>query len=318
MTTDKLFTMDDEGAHIASDEVTAKLKKKNLSPSLVTGLEGCAARWVVETFARDQLPQDQDSPATRGSLFHKVMEEVFAEKPLDRTHDLVKAKVKEVLEDKEFEHFKTNREAIAWLRDAINSYYKMGGNPQTVTVARVPTKKGTQPGLEIFVRGKIGETKRDVLGFVDRVIEHPKKPGEMVVEDWKTGKKAKQWNGDIESEEGMAEQRQQVIYSMLLEERGVVVSTARLIYPVAETVVKVDPKNQDLRDKVTRDLEEADKKLQHYEETNTFEYKPSFLCSWCPLVKACPKANVKMVGKLKTAYESQPDLDVLDEFIEFQ
>lgn len=312
-----LLTMDEEGAHIASDEIFKKFKGKKISASLISGLEGCHAKWVADTFVVDEVvKRPLDNPMTRGSLFHKVMEEVFIEEPANRTTELVKAKVIEVLSHPDYDHFKTNKDAVEWLKDAVNGYYKMGGKPQNVRVATIETPKGPKTGIEIFVIGSIGEAKRKVLGFVDRIIVDPKDETKVIVEDWKSGAKAKHWKSHTKDDEGWAEQRQQTIYSMILEGDGTDVSSARLIYPVAREVVKVDPNDEAIREKVVKDVEEADEKLDHLQETNTFEYSPSFLCAFCPVVKICPAAQVKMVGKLKTAYQEQPDPEELQEGIE--
>lgn len=314
---DTLLTMDESGVHIASPEIAEKLSKKNISASLITGLEECAAKWVANTFAIDQIVETElDNPLTRGTLFHSVMEDFFAEPPEKRTKKRMKSVINETLQKPDFEHFATNRDAVMWLRDAINGYYAMGGKPEKVNVAKFDTKHGEKSGLEYFVKGEVGDSKRKVLGFVDRIIVDPRDTSKRIVEDWKSGAKAKKWNGKLNAKEGIPEQRQQMIYSMLLEDDGFEISAARLIYPVAREVVNVELQNEKLREKVIEDVERTDAQLDHLEETNTFEYTPSFLCAFCPLAKICPAAQIKMVGKLKDGYQSQPDPEELAEGIE--
>lgn len=315
MTNEAKITLDSTGAHINSQDVADALAKKNLSASLITGIEGCPARWLADTFViRDIIEQDKDNPATRGSLFHRVMEHFFAIEPELREPNLIKDLVKKTMLEDDFTHFATNKEATQWLREAINGYYNMGGDPKTVKIADIDTPKGSRPGLELFVKGKIGDTERQVLGFIDRVIVDPRDEKKIIVEDWKSGAKAKHWKGNLENgedgrvPEGIPEQRQQMIYTMLLEQQGLDVSMARLLYPVAREVVKVRTENDDLRKRVVDDVENADKALTHMTEQNTFDCKPSFLCSWCPLAKLCPVADLKRNprGKLKAAIDSQP------------
>lgn len=305
--TEAKLTLDRTGLHINSDEVAKALAKKNISPSLITGVEVCPAKWVAESFViRDLIEEDKDNPGTRGSLFHMVMELFFAHPPAERTPELVKTKVKEALAQPDFQHFATNKDAIDWLRGAINGYYNMGGDPTKVEIAKINTPKGDRSGLELFVKGKLGDTERNILGFVDRVIVDPRDSSKVIIEDWKSGAKAKKWNGKITSNEGMAEQRQQMIYTMLLEEQGYDVSLARLIYPVPREIVNVQTKNDDLRKKVVSDIENTDKSLAHMTEQNTFDCTPSFLCSFCPISQICPVADLKPYGKLKTAAAEQP------------
>lgn len=321
----KLITLDETGAHIKSREVAEKLEKKKLSASMITGLlgdTGCAARWLADSFViRDLIEEEPDNPARRGSLFHKVMEDLFALEPEERTKTKVKELAVQTLKSDEFKDLSTNRDVFEWLKDAINGYYNMGGNPEKVQVAEIimDESKGPQKGLEIFVKGRIGNTKREILGFVDRlVLNTVKKDGSLIIEDWKTGAKAKKWKSHTKSDEGLAEQRQQLIYKMLLENQGFEVSGARLIYPVAGEMVKVDIKDEELAQRVIEDVEETDKKLDVMIENNTFEYKPSFLCSWCSLSKICPQADIKPYKKMQDAFQSQPDPSILLKAIELK
>jgi len=322
--TEKLVIMDEAGLHIKSREVSEKLEKKKLSASMVTGLIGkdsCAARWLADTFVlREIVEQEPDNAARRGSLFHKVMEDLFALEPEQRTKAAVTKIAKQTLHSEEFADLSENEDVIIWLRDAVKGYYEMGADPQKVTVAEITMdeEKGPQKGLEIFVRGQIGNAKRETLGFIDRLSISAKDGTSLIVEDYKSGAKIKQWKSHTKSEEGWAEQRQQLIYKILLEQKGFNVSGARLIYPVAKGVVKVNVNDQELLDKVVRDVEEADKALDTMIENNTFEYTPSFLCSWCPLAAICVKADLKPFPKARDAFLSQPPSEVLLKAIELR
>lgn len=320
-TPEPLMAVSNGGLSIISPEVAAKLAKKNISPSLITGLKGCAAKWVADTFViRDLIQQDPDNAATRGSLFHKVMEEAFVDPAEMRTRERINEHRDAVLETEEFSFFKEIPEALEWLDNAIDGYYAMGGRPKKVKVASL-TKEGEEPklGLEIFVKGRLADASRDTLGFIDRLTVDQKHEAEegIIIEDWKSGAKAKRWNPKTKSDDGRAEARQQVIYSMLLEQRGVNVTGARLIFPVAKEVVDVDLKDEAFKEQVLKDIKETDEALDHYIETNLFEYTPSFLCSWCPLVKICPKAQVEKFAKARAAYSSQPAIEELAKGFEF-
>lgn len=324
---EKLISIDSQSVHVLAESVADKLAKKNISPSMVTGLEGCAGRWLSDSFVmRDLIEQEPDNAARRGSLFHKVMEDLFSLPPEERTHDAVKRFVKQNLEEGEFADLGNNKEAIMWLRTAINGYYKMGGDPTKVKVAqldRTHTKKdGTsyqksEPGLEIFVRGQIGEAKRPTLGYIDQVIEDPTRDdSSIIIQDWKSGAKAKKWNPKTKGDEGLAEQRQQIIYSILLRQEGFNVSGARLVFPVAQEIVDVDLGDEKLYADVIKAVEDTDKKLDVMIESNDFELKPSFLCAWCPLAKICPQAMIKPYDKMMAAYSQQPEPEVLLQAIE--
>lgn len=623
MESQPLISLDNEGAHILSREVSEALEKKNLSPSLVTAMEGCGARWLGEQFAvKELIREDPDNAGRRGSLFHSVMEDFFTLPAEERTTAEMKNSVRRTLNKEEYADLKASKEAIAWLRSAINGYYNMGGKPQEVEIATLNKNGKECSGIEYFVKGNLGESTRPILGFVDQIIVDPTRDdGSVIVQDWKglalntliptpfgwntmenvsvgdaiygsggdivkvtkksqihyrpcfqldfssgesvvadnvhmwqveyrignnivgdvvntidllalynsgvtlkikcpkpvdmpprslkvsfgrmidailakdkteistelaneivgnilnqikselsheshgelleyfnskfpeldskywgipeeiifssfeqrftafnalmksgevdtsgsgkskfnayhmelakdfvslistfgvsshitqevdtqgrpvhsvvfatisdeviegknslhqyvsidkvsevpstptqcigvdaedslflfgktfiithnTGTKAKRWREKSKTNEGLAEQRQQVAYAQLLKQGGVNVSGARLIFPVAKEVVNVDLGNEKLINTVEENIKEADETLNTYIQNNTFEYRPSFLCAWCPLAKICPKAEIKPYDKMIAAYASQPEPEVLIKGIE--
>lgn len=319
---EKLVIMDKDGLHVKSEKVAAKLEKKNISASMVTGLNQCAAKWLADSFVIPELVEEEpDNAARRGSLFHKVMEDFFDLEPEARTQAQVKEIVTQTFESEEFADLAQIEDVHVWLRQAINNYYSMGANPQKVQVAEIIMKEGEDPkkGLELFVKGRIGNAKREVLGFIDRlVVDAKKNDGSVIVEDYKSGAKAHKWKSHTKSDEGLAEQRQQLIYRILLENQGVKVSGARLIYPVAKEIVNVDFNDQELFDRVVKDVEETDKALDAMIENNTFEYTPSYLCAWCKISTLCGAATIKPYAKMQEAFAQQPQPEVLLKGIELR
>lgn len=317
-----LIAVSNAGLSIVSPAIAEKLAKKSISPSLITGLQGCPAKWVASTFVmRDLVKEDPDNAATRGSLFHKVMELAFAEPPEARTKARIYEISNEVLKTDEFAFFTHIPPALEWLNKAIEGYYTMGGRPEKVKIASIQRDEDSEPkiGLEVFVKGNLAGASRDTLGFIDRLaVDQLNEEAEgVIIEDWKSGAKAKKWNPKTKSDDGKAEARQQVIYSMLLKKQGINVTGARLIFPVAQEVVNVDLEDAAFVEGVIADIKETDEALDNYIENNLFEYKPSFLCSWCPLVKICPKAQVEKFPKARAAYAQQPPIEVLAEAFEF-
>lgn len=403
-----------EGLRVIHEETSKKLARKKLSASTITGLQGCPASWLAGSFVIPEIVESEpDNAARRGSMFHQVMENFFALPREERTHEAMRREVKNVLASDEYKDLAEIRDAVLWLRAAVNGYYNMHADtdPSDVVIAEIetisPEGKGTvfgetldrlnesgdeekdavkltlqdvlssskyyrlrsneaavkwikkslksylkahgygskdpeaiaarnelifagnrsvDSGLEIFVTGRIGNASRDTLGFIDRVQEMDREEGadvssEVMVEDWKSGAKVKKYKPGTRAKnpEGLAEQRQQIIYSILLEqEKGVKVTGARLIYPVAREVVEVDLSDEKLRERVIQDVEDADAQLTDHIERNLFEYSPSILCSWCPLYKVCPSAkSFNHVEKARVAAESQPSLDVLAQGFEF-
>lgn len=312
-----MMSISNGGVSIISEDVAIKIAKKNLSPSLINSLkDGCPASWVTGAFVIPLLvPQDDDNPATRGQLFHKVMEVVFELAPEERSREKINSIILEVIETEEFSLFKDNKDALAWLDDAVDGYYRMGGKPEKVQVASYKRAGEDEDkiGLEVFVKGKLGNAKRETLGFIDRLAVDQKHEDEdgVIIEDWKTGAKAKVWNPKTKSTEGLSEARQQVIYSMLLKQSGVNVTGARLIYPVAGKVVPVEINDEEFNKKVIEDINDTDEALTTMIENNLFEYKPSILCNWCPLRSICPAAQTDHFPKAAAARKKQPSIEVL-------
>lgn len=315
---EKMISLEKDASHIVTSEVREKLAGKKISASMITGLEGCHTKWLADSFViKDIVGTPEDGANVRGTLFHRVMELFFDLPPAERTVESMKTIVDNTLHEPEYQHFLTNHDAIYWLREAVDGYYAMGGNPQKVKIATLTDDKGRErSGLEMFVTAHVGNTSRPSLGFVDQIQQDPRDSEAVIVQDWKSGK-AKHWSPKKPFEEGYPEQRQQILYSMILEKMGHKVSAAQLVYPIAGHVERVRLSNQTLRERVVHDVEWTDRTLDEFLETNEFSYKPTFLCSWCPLVKICPSAyNGERYGKVQVAYDTQPEAEVLSEGIE--
>lgn len=322
-TSDTTFmTLNSDSSSIVDAEMMEKIKKRKLSASTISGLEGCQTRWAAGSVVGKVVELPADNPASRGSMFHKVMEDFFALPADSRTMKNMKSTVDKVLASKEFAVFQGNTDAILWLRDAINGYYSMGGQPQDVRLARVKNQYGKMTnGIEVSVGGKISDTKRNITGFVDQIFYSgiEGREDQLVVQDWKTSQEPKRWAPGIKYDKGWAEQRQGIIYTMLLENMGYTVSGAGLVYPIPEDFVGIKIHNEELRERVREEVVIADKTLDTIIETNEMNYSPGPLCCWCPLVKICPAAfdvssitsNSDTVKNMKKNFEEQPDGDSL-------
>ena len=149
-------------------------------------------------------------------------------------------------------------------------------------------------GLELFVTGKIGNAKRTCLGFIDKLVE-----GDygLIVQDWKTGAKIHDYDpSKAPSDNNPFDYwRQQTFYTMLLEQAGMKVDSACLIFPCAEVpqIVNVDCHNPKVREQVIADCEKADSILEECIANDyTFPFKPGKYNSWatylCGLGRAYP------------------------------
>lgn len=297
----KPLSMSSNGISIQSEKIFEKLNRKPISASLITGLEGCHARWAFQSFLESELfPVSGDTPALKGQLFHSAMEELFKLPQSEREKERLEDIVENLLNDKDnydYHIYKEREDVLLWLKESIDNYYSMGGNPKKIRIAEIESNGQKKMGLEVAVDGKIFEEQgRRAFGFIDRLSLD--EDGEsLIVEDWKSGK-AKKWSGKV-GKEGWAEQRQQILYSMLLEGKGYRVSKARLIYPYAKHIEKVDVLKKDSREAVIDDVKTADSKLKVLSDTNTFGFDPQF-CDFCPLAKICQSPR-----KMSFAYKSE-------------
>ena len=313
-----IVMMDNVGLHIVSEKTAEQFRKKQLSASLVTELrEGCPAAWLAKTYVVPEVIETPpDNPMTRGSFFHRIMEHFFRLPAAERTRDALIRCVNITLGEPDYEVFRTNLDVRDWIEGALRGYYKLGEDPQDVQVATVNSKTG----LEVFVKGKLPGASRNLIGFIDRVSYSG--DGGVVVEDWKTGGKLKQWEGgypelvknkdgstsyNTRNASGYAEARQQMIYATLLRQNGYQVDGARLMFPVAGGVAKVPVDDTEFQQAVVADVVEVDQKMDELEKSNEFSYNPSVLCSWCPLAKFCPAARTPYKDKHEAARNEQPD-----------
>src|SRR5699024_3063270 len=315
--TKQYATLTAKGLRIDDEETLEKFRNKMLDYSIMYNMLQCPAQWAAEQILTKFTEQDLDKAMTRGSLFHRVMEMLFAQDKNNRGKARAMELAGEVLEEKEFSHFRHNEEALEWLDGAIDNYFAMGSKPENVDIANY---KG-RGGIEIRVIGNIEGCERQFHGFIDRLSYG--KNGGLIIDDWKTGATTKRYNPKDRYESGWAEARQQILYAYIInnevKDESEEVKKARLVFPVTGEVVSIDLGNETYKQRALKDVSDAEKVFNKSCEDNLFEYKKQFLCHWCPLVKACPggMSPVRRVKKAIDAYNSQPDIEELSKGLKF-
>lgn len=317
-----------DGLSLVDPELASKAAKMKLSNSAVTAMLKCPAKFAADKWIlRDIMPEDPLSANVLGSAFHKVME-LFYSRPADkRTVADMRESYKEALALDEFKAVREDKEARQWVKDRINSYWGMGlEKPEEVKIASVeregkwgPYKKN---GLELYLQGKIGDSKRDTCGFIDRLCVDD--DGEYLIDDWKTGKHADVFDPSAKYPD-FSKVRQQILYTIMLEQQGGKVKSARLIYPKT-TYVDSDGNEVEggfvddipIRNKyyvrqAIKDVETVDAAVESCVERNTWDTDPSPLCSWCPLVNICPAAMKMNKANAVASREKQPTKEFLAE-----
>lgn len=298
----KLVKVTKEGIKILDEGIMDKLKKKQLSASMVSSFDNCPADWLMDSFLLPMMDHEEQPHFMRGHIFHETMEKFFSFPKEERTPILLsqsamhvmKTGYKDQLEDKE---------TMEWVKAALKGYLSTGFNYSNVDVAELSREgKGPKPGIEIFVKGKIGKTTRNVVGFIDRVDRLPN--GSLQVVDYKTGKKIAPFNPSLPTGDGndFSYWRQQLAYTMLLEQEGNYVGGAKLEFPIAGGEVIVDVQNEHLRKQVEKDFERCDAELTKCIEENLFPFKGHFFCKWCGMLNP-ENFKASRFGKLNVSWE---------------
>ena len=281
----KLIKVTEDGIIIQDDELLEAIKNKNLSASLVSSFRQCPADWVLNSFILPKLQHIEPIYFVRGKAFHSSMEEFFQLPAEERNNKTLGALAYKVVQEQYPELLK-DRESMAWMKDALSGYLAGGFGIQNVELAQIedPETKEMKPGIELFVKGKIGNTRRNFVGFVDRLDRLPN--GSLQIVDYKTGKKISPFNPSEPIGEGNSFDywRQQLAYTMILESQGHYIGGAKLEFPVASGEVVVDARNEKLRKQVEKYFEEVDAALDKCVDERFFPFHGHFFCKWCGML----------------------------------
>lgn len=298
----KLVKVTKKGIVILDEELMNKIKKKNLSASMISSFFQCPADWLMDSFILPLLDHEEPVHFMRGHIFHETMEAFFAIPKEERCPKKLSQLAMKVIKNN-YAHALEDFDTMQWVKQALKGYLETGFAYSDVDVAKIVKKEGSEPelGVEIFVKGKLGNTQRQVVGFVDRVDRL--EDGSLEVVDYKTGKKIHPFNPNKPIGDGndFGYWRQQIAYTMLLEQAGHKVSGAKLEFPIAKGVVVVDTFSEELRKQVETDFESVDKALTKCIEENLFPFNGHFFCKWCGMLS--PDYPVSRYGKLNVSWE---------------
>lgn len=306
----KLVKVVKEGIVILDNDFKNKVIKKNLSASMVSSFADCPADWLMNSFILPMIDHEEPIYFARGNMFHKIMEDFFR-LPKEERNPKILSQLAMVVIRKDYAAYLNDLETMNWIKEALQGYLETGFTYKDVDVAQIVknAKKGPELGIEIFVRGKLGNTTRDVVGFVDRVDQMA--DGSLRVVDYKSGKKIYPFdpNKEIMQNNDFGYWRQQLAYSMLLEQDGHKVGSAVLEFPIARGQVDVDVSNEKLREQVKRDFEATDIAFNKCLEDNLFPFYGHMFCKWCGMLST--DFTPSRYGKLNISWEE------LNQYVEF-
>ena len=272
------------------------VRPRHLSPSSASTFRQCPQRWKFRYV--DKLPDPPGEAAVAGTFAHRVLEELLALDPDERTLDNAKSLAKQVWaetsSDQDFEALDLDADGVhnfkwtAWR--AIEGLWDLE-DPKTVDIVATETEVSTEIGGVPFV------------GFIDRVEAGP---DGLVVSDYKSGRAP----GRRFSE---ARLEQVLLYAAALAEiHGTPPVRARLMYlgqRIDEATVTADSIAE-----VTRRLVETWEELQERSATGDFPPQPGPLCGWCAFVRHCPEGLAE-VQRRHLAGSLKPDAPALAEAV---
>jgi putative RecB family exonuclease len=226
----------------------------------------------------DRLPEEPSPDALRGTLVHKVLEDLFDLPSGDRTPEQARALLTptwEMLlaaEPAIAEMFAEEGPDVAeWLvsaRNVLDRYFTLE-DPRRLEPAE----------RELYVETLL-ESKLLLRGFVDRLDEAP--DGALRVVDYKTGR------SPGEMFEGKALFQMKFYALVLWRTRGVVPAMLQLVYLGNGEMLRYVPDEADLR-ATERKVEAIWRAIRTAEESGDWRPQRSKLCEWCSFQAFCPE-----------------------------
>ncbi len=253
-----------------------------LSPSRAGDFMTCPLLYRFRTI--DKLPEEISPDAVRGTVVHKVLEDLFDLPAVERTSDqartMLPAAWQQVLEQEPLlsDLFAPVGEGSggvgvdfdSWLASCekvLEKYFALE-DPRCLEPAE----------RELYVEAVL-ESKLLLRGFVDRLDVAPN--GMIRVVDYKTGRSP----GEKFEAKALFQMR---FYALVIwRTRGVVPSMLQLVYLGNGEILRYVPDEADLL-ATERKVEAVWRAIRLAEETGDWQPSPSRLCSWCSHQAICP------------------------------
>lgn len=280
---------------ILDEEFKNTIKKTKLSASMIDSWLKSPGDYIFDKYIYPLITDEEPIYFTRGKWYHSIMESFYNLPQEERNKNSLKECIKNVTnKDKSYAKLAKEQENKDWLIKGINNYvlnWIENANNEKVAVLFINGKK--QKGLELFVSGKLGKANRQVVGFIDKIIEG--NTG-LIIQDWKTGSKVSDFdpNKKISESNPFDYWRQQTLYALLLEQNNANIEQTSLIFPYSEPpqIVSVNHLLEDVRKQVIKDVEVVDKELTECIDNDfIFLFKKGKWNKWASYF--CGLGNVK-------------------------
>jgi putative RecB family exonuclease len=247
-----------------------------LSPSRASDFRTCPLMYRLRTI--DHLPEEPSPDATRGTVVHKVLENLFDLPAPDRTPERAEAMVQDAWEfvldaEPEAAGLFSGDDGTAiteWLascRDRLRGYFDLE-DPRRLEPAE----------RELYVETLL-DSKLLLRGFVDRVDIAP--DGAIRVVDYKTGR------SPGVGFEGKALFQMRFYALVIWRSRGVLPALLRLVYLGDGQMVSYEPDEHDLlaTERLVVAIWQA---IEQARASREWLPSPSWACGWCSFQAHCP------------------------------
>ncbi|MGI8760267.1 MAG: RecB family exonuclease [Jatrophihabitantaceae bacterium] len=248
----------------------------SLSPSRAADFKTCPLLYRFRCI--DRLPEAPSRVATRGTVVHAVLEELFdlpaAQRTLAAARSMVPAAWQRVLAETPaaaalFDADSDGAELSEWLDSAaglLDSYFALEDPTRLEPAAREQLVEVVVDGLRL-------------RGYVDRLDISA--AGDLRVVDYKTGATPR------EAFEGKALFQMKFYALVLWRTRGVVPRQLRLMYLADTDTLSYAPDAEELV-RFERTLKAIWAAIERATEAGDFRPSPSRLCAWCDHQALCP------------------------------
>ena len=247
-----------------------------LSPSRAGDFMTCPMLYRFRTL--DRMPEAPSAEATRGTLVHQVLEDLFDLPAADRTPAQARAMLgpawERLLEAEPglAEMFSGEGADVAsWLttcREVLDRYFSLE-DPRLLEPAE----------RELYVEALL-DSRLLLRGFVDRLDIAP--DGRIRVVDYKSGR------SPSEAWEGKALFQMKFYALVIWRTRGVVPAVLQLVYLGNGELLRYVPDEHDLL-ATERKVEAIWRAIRRANETGDWRPHRSRLCDWCSFRDLCPE-----------------------------